>query len=327
MGLALLAWGRAGAEPALVEHVQRGEALAAQGQVALAIGEYEKALEEGAGSALVLNRLAAFYLQVGELEKANKTLRRSLQENPGQPQVCFELARTFQAIGQPDSALPYAIQARDLAPESSAIHTLVGLLQLEAGQLQETRAALDRALELDPRNPEAHRFLGVYYTRLDSLEPAIAQFQQVARILPEDLEAHNNIGFLLARQQRYDQALEAYERARELARDPELLRAIAINMEAVQAIRAGKMRARYILVDTQAQAREVLQRLQKGEDFEALAAQFSRAANGRDGGDTGFFGPGELLEEFEKAVLQLDKGQISEPLAVPLGVMVIQRLN
>lgn len=261
VGLVLLVWSRVGAqEPALVEHVQRGEALAAQGQTGAAIEEYEKALEAGAGSALVLNRLAALYLQTGALPKAAVILRRSLQEKPS-------------------------------------------------------------------RNPEAHRLLGVCYTQLDSLEPAIAQFRQVIQILPDDLEAHNNIAFLLAGQQRYREALESYERARQLAKDPMIAHAIKVNMEAVQAIMAGKMRARYILVDTQAQAREVLLRLQNGEAFEALAAHFSKAANARDGGDTGFFGPGELLEDFEKAVLQLEAGQISEPLEVPLGVLIIQRVN
>lgn len=314
-------------EADLVQLAQQAEELAAQGQLAAAITQYERALAAGAGSARVLNRLAGLYLQAKQLEKAAAILRRSLQENPVQPQVCFELAKVFQATDQPDSALGYAQQALQLDPKSSAIFTLIGAVHLQAGRSPEAKTAFDQALKLDSHNPEAHRFLGLYYTRQDSLQQAIDHFQQVAKVLPEDLEAHNNIAFLLARQHRYDEALAAYERAGKLARDPAVLLAIQRNQEAVKALMAGKLRARYILVETQVQAAEVLQKLKQGEEFAALAARYSKADNAQDGGDTGFFGPGELMEAFEKAVLQLEVGQTSEPLSLPIGVVIVQRLN
>lgn len=314
-------------EANMVQLAQQAEELAAKGQVGAAIAEYEKALAAGAGSARVLNRLAGLYLQAEDLEKGAATLRRSLRENPAQPQVCFELAKIFQAKDQPDSAVLYAEQARRLDPKSSAVSTLIGAVHLQAGRFPEARIAFDQALKLDARNPEAHRFLGLYYTELDSLQQAIDHFQQVALIQPEDLEAHNNIAFLLARQHRYTEALSSYEKAEQLARGSGILQAIQRNKEAVKALMAGKMRARFILVETQVQAAEVLQKLKQGEDFATLAARFSKAANAQDGGDTGFFGTGELMEAFEKAVLQLEIGQTSEPVPLPLGVAIIQRLN
>lgn len=314
-------------EADLVQLAQRAEALAAQGQISEAITQYERALAAGAGSARVLNRLAGLYLQVDQLEKGAAILRRSLQENPVQPQVCFELAKVFQATGQPDSAMGYAQQALQLAPQSSAIVTLIGAVHLQAGRPPEAKAAFAQALKLDPHNPEAHRFLGLYYTQEDSLLQAIDHFEEVAKLLPEDLEAHNNIAFLLARQHHYKEALTAYEQAEKLARDPDLMLAIQRNKEAVKAQMAGKMRARYILVETQVQAAEVLQKLKQGEEFAALAARYSKADNAHDGGDTGFFGAGELMESFEKAVLQLSVGQTSDPLSLPMGVVIIQRLN
>lgn len=319
-------WGYA-AETDMVELAQQAEALAVHGQLGEAITRYEQALAAGAGSAKVLNRLAGLYLKTEQLEKGAATLRRSLQENPVQPQVCFELAKIFQATEQPDSAMGYAQQALKLDPRSSAIYTLIGAVHLQAGHPPEARTALDQALVLDNHNPEAHRFLGLYYTQEDSILQAISHFQEVAKLLPEDLEAHNNIAFLLARQHRYEEALAAYGQAEKLARDPAVLLSVQRNKEAVKALIAGKMRARYILVETQVQAAEVLQKLKQGEEFAVLAARYSKADNAHDGGDTGFFGNGELMAAFEKAVLQLEVGQTSQPLSLPIGVVIIQRLN
>ena len=58
-----------------------------------------------------------------------------------------------------------------------------------------------------------------------------------------------------------------------------------------------------------------------------LAQQFSLAPNAQDGGDLGFFGPGELLPVFEEAVVQLAIGGLSEVLSIPMGYVIIQRLN
>jgi parvulin-like peptidyl-prolyl isomerase len=98
-------------------------------------------------------------------------------------------------------------------------------------------------------------------------------------------------------------------------------------MESVRAIIDGKMRARYILVKTETAARDLHQRLHAGEEFAPLAQQFSLAPNAQDGGDLGFFGPGELLPVFEEAVVQLAIGGLSEVLSIPMGYVIIQRLN
>lgn len=324
----LLSADQAGAAaPDLLSLAAAAEELATQGRLDEAIAAYEQALAAGAGSARVLNRLAGLYLQTGKLAKGMPLLQQSLRENPAQAQVCFELAKVFQVADQPDSAMRYALQARELEPKSSAIMNLIGAVHLQAERPAEAKLAFVKALELDAKNPEAHRFLGVYYTELDSLASAIGEFREVAAILPEDLEAHNNIAFLLARQGRHAEALAAYRKAELLAGEPRLRQAVRANREAVEAVMAGKMRARYIVVDTQARAAEILTKLKAGEEFAGLATKFSKAPNAQDGGDTGFFGPGELAGEFEKAVQGLQVGQTSEPMTLPMGVMIIHRLN
>lgn len=314
-------------EPATVRFVQRGDNFAAKGRLDLAVEEYEKAMAAGAGSAFFLNRLGGFYFKKGELEKSLEVLQRSLREKPGQIAVYTQIGEVFLVSGRPDSAIYYAEQARKLAPESSSVIAQLGIFYLQAGFHKQARAYLDTALALDPRNPEAHRFLGFYFTRTDSLDLAIEQYYEVINVLPDDIEAHNNIAFLYALQAKYAESLDFYERTKILSRDPQLNHAINLRTDAIRAIVDGKMRARFVLVKTLREARDLLGRIEQGEDFGEIAKNFSLAPNAADGGDLGFFGPGELLDVFEKAVLQLKVGELSGPLEVPMGVMIIQRLN
>lgn len=316
-----------GDDPPLVRLIRQADLHVARGNLPLAIQKYEEALREGAGSAAVLNRLGQLYLATGDAERAIPVFVRSLQEQPGQLAAYSRLSEAYVALGQLDSAIQYVHAARRLAPDASSIYSSLGFLYLQKGLGEQARAFLDTALDLEPANPEAHRFLGLYLTQLDSVDGAVDHFARVTEILPNDMEAHNNLAFLLARQQNYTAALEHYKLAKSLATDSNVLHAINLNMAAVRSIMDGKMRARFILVDGETEGRDILQRLDSGEDFAQLAARHSKAPNARDGGDLGFFGPGDMLPEVEAAVLQLEVGQVSELVHIEPGVMILQRLK
>ena len=311
----------------IVEAVQRGDALLEQGQPKLALAEYEKARELGAGSAMFLNRLASLYMQTGGYGQAAESLQQSLAEDPRQLPVYSVLGEAFLAMGQLDSSIFYVEQASILAPSSTQVHSTLGYLYMQAGQGERARGRLDRALALDDKNSEAYRLYGYYYAEQDSVDRAIEYYQKLAELSPENVEAYNNIAFLLAGAERYPEALEYYKLARDRAQDPYLAQAIAAKIEEVQATLAGAMRARYILVATEASALEVLKKMAQGADFFQLAQQLSIAPNANQGGDLGFFGPGELMPEIEEVVVKLKVGELSPVVELPMGYIVVQRLN
>ncbi len=312
---------------AIVEAVQRGDSLLAHRQPKQALAEYEKALELGAGSAMFLNRLASLYMQTGGYRQAAQSLQQSLAEDPRQLPVYSALGEAFLAMSQLDSSIFYVEQASILAPSSTKVHSTLGYLYMQAGQGERARERLDRALALDDKNSEAYRLYGYYYAQKDSVDRAIEYYQRVAELSPEDVEAYNNIAFLLAVAERHLEALEYYKLAKDRAQDPYIAQAIAAKIEEVQAIMAGEMRARYILVETEASALEVLEKMAQGADFSQLAQQLSIAPNASQGGDLGFFGPGELRPEIEDVVVKLKVGELSPVVELPMGYIVVQRLN
>lgn len=92
---------------------------------------------------------------------------------------------------------------------------------------------------------------------------------------------------------------------------------------------APQVHARHILVNSQPQAEEVLTRLQAGEDFATLAAQYSVDATTRDnGGDLGWFPRGALLvPQVEDAAFSLQPGQTSGVILSELGYHIVQTLE
>jgi parvulin-like peptidyl-prolyl isomerase len=90
----------------------------------------------------------------------------------------------------------------------------------------------------------------------------------------------------------------------------------------------GKMEQvhlRQILLDDEATARSVADKLRKGSDFAALAKQYSKdEATKANGGDMGFLPRGILPDALESVAFGMQPGQTADPVHTDLGWHIVQ---
>ena len=82
---------------------------------------------------------------------------------------------------------------------------------------------------------------------------------------------------------------------------------------------AEQVNARHILVETEETANEILAKLEAGEEWDALAAEY----NLDKGTALGWFGRGVMVSEFEEAAFNLEPGEISQPVKTQYGYHII----
>jgi peptidyl-prolyl cis-trans isomerase C len=88
---------------------------------------------------------------------------------------------------------------------------------------------------------------------------------------------------------------------------------------------AQEVKARHILLEDEGEAKKVLERLKKGEDFAKLAGELSKdPGSGKEGGDLGWFEKERMVPEFAEAAFKLDKGQMSELVKSQFGFHIIK---
>ena len=90
---------------------------------------------------------------------------------------------------------------------------------------------------------------------------------------------------------------------------------------------AKQVHAAHILVKKEDQAKDLLARVKTGENFSDLAKKFSDCPSGKNGGDLGWFGRGQMVQEFDKAAFEGAKGAVVGPVKTQFGWHLIKIID
>jgi len=85
-----------------------------------------------------------------------------------------------------------------------------------------------------------------------------------------------------------------------------------------------EVRARHILVDSEDEAKAVLDQLKAGGDFATLAKDKSKDPGAAAGGDLGYFTKEQMVPEFAEVAFKMYPGQVSNPVKTQFGWHIIK---
>lgn len=207
-------------------------------------------------------------------------------------------------------------------------------------------AAAPQGVALPQGNPVVARVDGVelHLADLEQAQQALppeAQKLPLAQIYPALLERliDGELVIEAGRKQRLDQDPEVQRRLKLLedrliqqayveriikgAETEDQLKARYQKFVANQAARE-EVHARQILVKTEAEAQSIIDQLNKGGDFAALAKKYSTDPAAASGGDLGYFGRDDMVPGFAAAAFALKPGQYTKtPVKTEFGWHVI----
>lgn len=213
----------------------------------------------------------------------------------------------------PAPAAPAAAPAPAPVPPETVLVT-VGNAKITEGDLEAASADLGQQFAQLP--PEQRR-LATLAALVDI--KALAQKAEAEK-LGDDAETARRIAFLRER------ALHnAYFEKHGISAitDAEVRARYDKEVAAIKPVE--EVHAKHILVPTKEEAEAAIKELDAGKDFDALAAEKSTGPTGPQGGDLGFFGPGQMVPAFETAAYALEPGTYTkEPVQTQFGWHVIK---
>lgn len=85
----------------------------------------------------------------------------------------------------------------------------------------------------------------------------------------------------------------------------------------------AKASARHILVSSEEICQELKEEIESGADFADVAKEHSQCPSGKDGGNLGVFGPGQMVKEFDEVVFSGEVGVVHGPVKTQFGYHLI----
>ncbi len=154
--------------------------------------------------------------QTGRLQDAERLYLQVVALAPRHSDALHLLGVIALQAGQIDLAVDRIGQAISINPNVASYHSNRGAALSERGRLDEAVACYRRAITLRPGYPDAHNNLGTTLREQGQLDESVACYRRALALKPDYPEAHFNLGISLERQGRLPEAVGSYRKALDL---------------------------------------------------------------------------------------------------------------
>jgi tetratricopeptide (TPR) repeat protein len=203
-----------------LQHYNQGVEHHEQGQLDLAVVEYNQAIElDPQLTDAFINRGFAYY-NLGDLDQAIDDFDQAIELDPQNSLAYSNRGIAYYELGDLDQAIDDFDQAIELDAQNAMAYSNRGLAYSDLGDLDQAIDDFDQAIELDPQISLAYSNRGLAYSALGDLDQAIDDFDQAIEVDPQNSLAYSNRGLAYHNLGDLDQAIADCDQAIEL--DPQL---------------------------------------------------------------------------------------------------------
>jgi len=169
---------------------------------------------------LVKLELGRTYVALNDDNTALPFLQEAVYTKADLPGADNDLALVLQRLGRHEEAIKYFKFALEAEPKNVGILSNLGLSLTEIGKAKEAIPYFQAALAIDAKNVNALEDLGVANVQLSEFDAAIIQFQKALESASNDPQLHYDLGLVYKFKDRNDDAIVELHHAAEL--DPNL---------------------------------------------------------------------------------------------------------
>ncbi|MDA3902797.1 MAG: tetratricopeptide repeat protein [Desulfuromusa sp.] len=197
--------------------MELGETQLTLGQLKKAQNSFAKGVRLGADATTIQKRIASYYLDKKQFDKAQKVYLHLIDTGKGDPESYSQLSELYQAEGKLKQGLTLLQKGVNQIPESSYLRLRLGAYLGSLGQYDQAIPEFKRALADTPNDPNILRALSLAQVRAGENKDAVQTAAKLYTLFPDSIsEAINYAARLNANGQIekaetiYRQTLSAY---------------------------------------------------------------------------------------------------------------------
>jgi tetratricopeptide (TPR) repeat protein len=201
---------------------------------------YSETLKRSPNAMMMAAKLAGYYHNQGDYEKAKQWYQKSLEmyerayikSAPNLAIAYNGLGGALLKQGRAREALSYLARSYEINPRSAVVLDNLGTAYLAQGDLTTALEYYRQAVERNPRSERSYNNLAVVYLYQRDYDRAIAMAQEALAIFPQLGEAYLVMARAYALKGMKDEARRAYEMARKV--DPSKSRLVETYMKTLE---------------------------------------------------------------------------------------------
>ncbi len=205
------------ASSASYAHFLKSRVLHHAGEHRRALDELRLALVTDEGNPFLLVTMAEEYARVGDLARAERTLRRVIDGHPNHARAHFLMGRVLAEGRKLSRARVHLRRAARLAPEDPEPWFMLAQVELDAKRPDEAIAAVESLAKAIPDESRGFRLLAQIFAERGDARRAEKMFLRAVETFPGDFEAWAQLAELYDATEQAQKAERAYAEA--LSRD------------------------------------------------------------------------------------------------------------